>query len=152
MSKAVKASRVSRRDFMKVAGIGAAAPVLGGTILISDANAQTWDSETDVVSVGSGGAALSAAVAAIQNKATVVVLEKGPAPGGTTAKSGGAYWIPNSPFMQAAGLKDAKDDAIRYMARVAFLMDRDGHWSLSPTFDVVYAYNPTGRWTAQHQM
>lgn len=120
MTKDVKASRVSRRDFMKVAGIGAAAPILGGTILISDANAQTWDSETDVVSIGSGGAALSSAVAAIQNKATVVVLEKGPAPGGTTAKSGGAYWIPNSPFMQAAGLKDPKDDAIRYMARVAW--------------------------------
>jgi len=25
-------------------------------------------------------------------------------------------------------------------------------WSLSPAFDVVYAHNPSGRWTAQHQM
>src|SRR5207253_3358087 len=34
--------------------------------------------------------------------------------------SGGAYWIPNSPFVQAAGLSDPKDDAIRYTARVAW--------------------------------
>lgn len=35
---------------------------------------------------------------------------------------------------------------------IAFLMDRDGNWSLSPAFDVVYAYNPNGAWTSQHQM
>src|SRR5687767_12750732 len=116
---AVKQSRVSRRDFMKAAGIGAAAPLLSSTILVSSASAQAWDSETDVIAVGSGGAALAAAVGALQNKATAVVLEKGPVAGGTTAKSGGAFWIPNSPFMQTAGLRDPKDDAIRYMARTA---------------------------------
>ena len=35
---------------------------------------------------------------------------------------------------------------------IAFLMDRDGRWSLSPAFDVTYAYNPAGRWTETHQM
>lgn len=35
---------------------------------------------------------------------------------------------------------------------IAFLMDREGNWSLSPAFDVVYAYNPDGAWTSQHQM
>ena len=25
-------------------------------------------------------------------------------------------------------------------------------WRLSPAFDVVYSYNPTGDWTSQHQM
>ena len=25
-------------------------------------------------------------------------------------------------------------------------------WSLSPAFDVMYAYNPSGTWTARHQM
>lgn len=33
----------------------------------------------------------------------------------------------------------------------AFLMDRRGDWSLSPAFDLTYSYDPTGRWTAQHQ-
>ena len=35
---------------------------------------------------------------------------------------------------------------------IAFLMDSRGQWSLSPAFDVVYAYNPDGAWTSQHQM
>ena len=35
---------------------------------------------------------------------------------------------------------------------IAFLMDRDGRWSLSPAFDVTYPYNPSGAWTSEHQM
>jgi serine/threonine-protein kinase HipA len=35
---------------------------------------------------------------------------------------------------------------------IAFLMDQQGRWSLSPAFDVTYAYNPKGKWTHQHQM
>ncbi len=35
---------------------------------------------------------------------------------------------------------------------IAFLMDKAGTWSLSPAFDVTYAYNPDGPWTRQHQM
>jgi serine/threonine-protein kinase HipA len=31
-------------------------------------------------------------------------------------------------------------------------MDRAGRWELSPAFDVAYAYNPDGIWTARHQM
>lgn len=42
-----------------------------------------------------------------------------------------------------------QDDHVK---NIAFLMDRHGQWSLSPAFDVVYAYNPTGLWTSQHQM
>lgn len=35
---------------------------------------------------------------------------------------------------------------------IAFLMDSSGRWSLSPAYDVVYAYNPNGDWTSEHQM
>lgn len=35
---------------------------------------------------------------------------------------------------------------------IAFLMNRRGEWSLSPAFDVTFAYNPDGAWTQQHQM
>lgn len=35
---------------------------------------------------------------------------------------------------------------------IAFLMDKDGHWTLSPAFDLTYAHNPAGKWTSQHQM
>lgn len=42
-----------------------------------------------------------------------------------------------------------QDDHVK---NIAFLMDRDGRWSLAPAFDLVYAYNPRGRWTSEHQM
>jgi serine/threonine-protein kinase HipA len=42
-----------------------------------------------------------------------------------------------------------QDDHVK---NIAFLMDKSGAWSLSPAFDVTYAYNPTGLWTSRHQM
>lgn len=35
---------------------------------------------------------------------------------------------------------------------ISFLMGEDGLWRLSPAYDMGYAYNPNGGWTAQHQM
>lgn len=35
---------------------------------------------------------------------------------------------------------------------ISFLMDESGKWKLSPAYDMGYAYNPNGRWTATHQM
>ena len=35
---------------------------------------------------------------------------------------------------------------------ISFLMDRQGRWRLSPAYDVIYAYNPSGEWTNRHQM
>lgn len=35
---------------------------------------------------------------------------------------------------------------------ISFLMDKNGKWQLSPAYDIGYAYNPQGGWTAQHQM
>ncbi|MHA6288450.1 type II toxin-antitoxin system HipA family toxin [Maricaulis sp. CAU 1757] len=42
-----------------------------------------------------------------------------------------------------------QDDHVK---NIAFLMDKQGRWSLAPAYDVVYAYNPDGAWTARHQM
>lgn len=42
-----------------------------------------------------------------------------------------------------------QDDHVK---NIAFLMDKAGAWRLSPAFDVVYAYNPSGAWTSTHQM
>ena len=42
-----------------------------------------------------------------------------------------------------------QDDHVK---NIAFLMDKSGRWQLSPAFDVTYSYNPSGRWTASHQM
>ncbi len=35
---------------------------------------------------------------------------------------------------------------------IAFLMNDEGQWNLSPAFDVMYSHNPAGQWTNQHQM
>ncbi len=42
-----------------------------------------------------------------------------------------------------------QDDHVK---NIAFLMDKAGRWSLSPAFDITYSFNPSGAWTAQHQM
>ena len=42
-----------------------------------------------------------------------------------------------------------QDDHVK---NIAFLMDREGQWSLAPAFDITYSYNPSGDWTATHQM
>lgn len=35
---------------------------------------------------------------------------------------------------------------------ISFLMDKTGKWTLSPVYDIGFAYNPKGSWTDTHQM
>ena len=42
-----------------------------------------------------------------------------------------------------------QDDHVK---NISFLMDQAGAWKLSPAYDVIYAYNPSGLWTREHQM
>jgi len=42
-----------------------------------------------------------------------------------------------------------QDDHVK---NIAFLMDKAGQWTLAPAYDVTYSYNPSGVWTATHQM
>jgi serine/threonine-protein kinase HipA len=42
-----------------------------------------------------------------------------------------------------------QDDHVK---NIAFLMDREGRWSLAPAFDVTYSYRPSGGPTVEHQM
>jgi serine/threonine-protein kinase HipA len=42
-----------------------------------------------------------------------------------------------------------QDDHVK---NIAFLMDKALRWSLAPAFDMTYSHNPTGLWTARHQM
>ncbi len=42
-----------------------------------------------------------------------------------------------------------QDDHVK---NIAFLMNKQGEWSLAPAFDVTYSYNPSGAWTSTHQM
>ncbi|HYH99858.1 FAD-dependent oxidoreductase [Hyalangium sp.] len=79
-----------------------------------------WDHRADVVIVGTGGAACAAAAAAVDRGASVIMLEAADAPGGTTRRSGGAYWIPNNSLMRSKGFTDPRADALKLMARLAY--------------------------------
>ena len=69
----------------------------------------------DVVVVGSGAGALSAAVTAAKLGLDVVVVEKEPLFGGTTARSGGVMWVPCSPKARELGIEDDIESARTYM-------------------------------------
>jgi succinate dehydrogenase/fumarate reductase flavoprotein subunit len=84
-----------------------------------------WDRVADVVVVGSGAAAFAAALTAARDGAEVVMLERAGHPGGTTAKSGGAFWIPNNRQMRSVGIDDPRDAALSYIARLGFPVQYD---------------------------
>ena len=79
-----------------------------------------WHLEADVVILGSGGAAMTAAISAHDFGARdVVILEKSGMVGGTTAMSGGMLWIPNNHYQREAGIDESDDDIVAYLDALA---------------------------------
>src|SRR5262245_15484199 len=113
-------SRVSRRKFIKAAGLGGVGLGLAAAAATA-AEGQGWDGEADILIVGTGGAGMSAACSAIQNGAkSTTLLEKAVTAGGTTIKSGGGSYVPNNHMMKNVGFTDNKEDFLKYCARVAY--------------------------------
>ena len=79
--------------------------------LSSDAASTTCD----LLVVGSGAGALSAAVTAAHLGLKVIVVEKDPQYGGTTAWSGGWMWIPRNPLALAAGIAEPLEKPLSYL-------------------------------------
>lgn len=71
--------------------------------------------EVDVLVVGSGAGALTAAFTAANAGAEVLVVEKSARYGGTSATSGGGIWIPGSDDARAKGHADDPDAALGYI-------------------------------------
>jgi succinate dehydrogenase/fumarate reductase flavoprotein subunit len=71
--------------------------------------------ECDVLVIGSGAGGLAAAVAAAVQGLDVLVIEKEPYLGGTTAQSGGWLWVPCSPLARRAGINDTPEKATTYL-------------------------------------
>lgn len=75
--------------------------------------AQTLD--CDLLVIGSGAGGLSAAVTAAHLGLKVIVAEKEPQYGGTTAWSGGWMWIPRNPLATAAGIVEGIEKPQSYL-------------------------------------
>jgi len=78
----------------------------------------TFDEQFDFVVVGSGGGSMCAALVMRTVGKSVLILEKTPFVGGTTARSGGVMWIPNNRFMRRDGVADSLAQATEYLDRV----------------------------------
>jgi len=71
--------------------------------------------EYDLVIIGSGAASVPAALVARKAGASVIILEKEPKIGGSTALSGGVIWIANNNIMKRAGLTDSYEAGLEYL-------------------------------------
>ena len=79
---------------------------------------EKWNREVDVVVMGTGGAALTAAITAHDQGLKVLVVEKTHQIGGTTAFSGGVPWIPMNRYMKEKGIEDTREEALKYIRRI----------------------------------
>lgn len=81
--------------------------------------------DCDVLIVGGGGAGMAAAIEAADAGASVVLLEAGTRPGGSTALSGGVFYAAGTSIQRAAGW----DDDVERMYRYYMTFNR---WNLEP--------------------
>lgn len=72
------------------------------------------EEEFDFIIVGSGGGSVPAALTMKDHGKSVVILEKEPHFGGTSAFSGGVIWIPNNHLLNEAGGNDSHERARTY--------------------------------------
>lgn len=79
----------------------------------------------EVIVVGSGAAALTAAATAAQEGKSVLVVEKSALLGGTSAVSGGMLWVAANHLAAQAGIIDDRESASRYVRAVSRDRGRD---------------------------
>ena len=115
--------KIDRRMFLK--GTAASLGALAFADLQAHARAvqapATWDATFDVVVVGTGAAGSIAALCAHEQGASVLLLEKQPFSswGGSTAISGGIFWVPNNRYMAEEGIRDSREEALTYLRLTA---------------------------------
>lgn len=119
---------VSRRNFLKktallsaglaaAGGLAACQPKVAGEAPKNEEI--TFDKEVDVVVVGTGTVIFAALAAKDAGAESVLVLEKNVAFGGTSAISGGGFWIPMNYRMAEEGIEDNREDAYKYLKAVS---------------------------------
>lgn len=79
---------------------------------------ETWSEDCDLLVAGSGAAGLAAAVTAAHHGLKVVLVEKDPVLGGTTAWSGGWIWAPCNPVARRHGVTENLSQPRQYLEAV----------------------------------
>lgn len=135
--KVKKSGEVSRREFLKEAGLVINGAAIGSTVLLAAcapiaktvteattkpvANELTpwltpnWDEEADVVVCGYGASGAPAAIEAHNAGAEVILLEKQAVPGGNGALSAGMVYACNTSIQKALGVVDSTDRMYAYL-------------------------------------
>lgn len=75
------------------------------------------DTAVDLLVIGSG-TGMAAALAAHDRGLSVLIVEKSAYVGGSTARSGGALWLPAGPVLRRAGANDTVERAATYLDSV----------------------------------
>jgi len=75
--------------------------------------------ECDVLVAGSGCSGMAAAITARHRGLDVLIVEKEPRFGGTTARSGGWLWIPGTSLAHAYGITESPEQARTYLRHEA---------------------------------
>jgi succinate dehydrogenase/fumarate reductase flavoprotein subunit len=102
--------RLSRREFLVGTGLGVAAAARPLS------KVKRWDGEADVLVVGLGAAGASAAIEAARAGASVLLLERAPVGGGTSALAGGIlYFGGGTPLQKALGYEDSPEEMFKYL-------------------------------------
>ncbi|MEL1133687.1 FAD-dependent oxidoreductase [Desulfitobacterium sp. THU1] len=129
-----KSKDVSRRTFLRNAGILAGSTVVGASVFLGGCSTPsasqpaseskdwmpaTWDDEADVVIVGSGGG-LAGAVTAAEAGMDVIVLEKMNRVGGSTSMHSGVIACGGGTSIQkAAGITETPEAYAKYLLACA---------------------------------
>lgn len=114
--------RISRRGFVGAALVGsmgiAASSFLAGCSApdqqSSETAATTWDEETDVVVIGSGGAGFAAAIEAANAGASVIILEKTSIVGGDSTLCDGILGGWGTKLAKAQGIDVTADEVYEW--------------------------------------
>lgn len=77
-----------------------------------------FDENYDWVVAGSGAGSFVSALVMRKAGKSVLILEKTPFVGGTTAKSGGMIWVPNNRFIRAKEPDESAEKAMQYLEAV----------------------------------
>lgn len=120
---------------------------------IGQINMQDWDSEYDVIVVGSGAGAMAGAFSAASRGFKTLLVEKMPLLGGTSSYSGASCWLPATQVQERAGVADSIDAARAYLQSLlgdAEADRREAFLASAPELVKALEHDPAieFRWTA----